>query len=218
MTVFTVSYRRDSSSRPPEQSAWAVPAKDCRDLQYLARQWMRTAPTWHIRSLKSGSIRKSPGFSSLSLKMRVLCSYNRWYSASASAYRGLSWHRDTSMNLRRAAAPSRMRNKSSGQKNTVCITSESSALFLAVTPLTVIFRRRPACRVISVTNSRPREKISPRSVACCLSKEISSLSDRVRGDLPQERYTMASSRLVLPCAFSPWITLQTLSNSRVCSR
>ena len=33
----------------------------------------------------------------------------RLYSAKASAYRGRSWHKERSMNRRRAAAPSRMR-------------------------------------------------------------------------------------------------------------
>ena len=36
------------------------------------------------------------GFSSLSLKLRVLCSWSRLYSASACAYRGRSWQMQSS--------------------------------------------------------------------------------------------------------------------------
>ena len=164
---------------------------------------MSTAPLRHSPSLNSGSRSKSSGLSSLSRRMRVLWSYRRLYWLSASAYRGRSWHRDISMNRRRSAAPARMRNKSSGAKNTVCSTSLSAAPFLAFTPLTVMLRRLLRLSRMSVTNSRWREKICPTSSASCLSKPISSRSPWARGLLPQLRYTMASSRLVLPWAFSP---------------
>ena len=60
------------------------------------------------------------------------------------------------MNRRRAAAPSRIRNRSSGEKNTVCSTWDRSPPFLAATPLMVILRLLPRFRRISVSNSRSR--------------------------------------------------------------
>ena len=114
-------------------------------------------------------------------------SYRRLYWLSASAYRGRSWHRDISMNRRRSAAPARMRNKSSGAKNTVCSTSLSAAPFLAFTPLTVMLRRLLRLSRMSVTNSRWRENICPTSSASCLSKPINSklyfdYGNTLRGD------------------------------------
>ena len=107
------------------------------------------------------------------------------------------------MNRRRSAAPARIRNRSSGAKNTVCSTSLRAAPFLAATPFTVIFRRLPRYSCTSVTNSRSRDRMRPFTRASWPSKPISSRSLRARGLFPQLRYTMASSRFVLPCAFSP---------------
>ena len=91
------------------------------------------------------------------------------------------------MNRRRAAAPSRMSIRSSGEKNTVCSTSERAALFLAGTPLTLALRRRPRNSSTSVRNSRSRVNICPRMYALSRSKPMSSRSALARGDLPQER-------------------------------
>ena len=113
------------------------------------------------------------------------------------------------MNRRRAAAPSLMSWRSSGEKNTVFSTPLSSAADLAGTLLTLIFFFRPAPASMRLIKSRSRARMAPSSKNPPSPNRISSRSVRVRWDLPQERQTTASSRLVLPWAFSPQITLQT---------
>ena len=89
----------------------------------------------------------------------------------------------------------------------------SSALFFAGTWLTVIFRRRSRNRSTRTRKSRSLAKIFASIRAEGASKPIISRSVLARGDLPQERYPSASSKLVLPWAFSPKMTLHRGSKS-----
>ena len=113
------------------------------------------------------------------------------------------------MNRRRAAAPSRMSWRSSGEKKTVFNTPLSSEADLAGTLLTLIFFFRPAPASMRLINARSRVRTVPSSRNPPSPNRISSRSVRVRWDLPQERQTTASSRFVFPWAFSPQITLHT---------
>jgi hypothetical protein len=111
-----------------------------------------------------------------------------------------------------------MRLRSSGQKKTVLNTWERAAALLAATRFTRRRRRRSRKRSASSRKSRSREKTRPWSWAAEASNRMSSRSVRAREERPQERYCTASSKLVLPSAFSPQITLQTASKETVCSR
>ena len=120
------------------------------------------------------------------------------------------------MNRRRAAGPSRMSCRSSGQKKTVFSTALSSEALLAGTLLTAMcfFLPNPASNWLR--KSLPLVWMEPARRKPASPKRTSSRSDRVRWDFPVDRHTMASSRLVFPWAFSPQMTLHTGSKSTRC--
>ena len=136
-----------------------------------------------------------------------MCSWSRVYSERASAYRGRSWHRALSRNRRRAAAPSRISSRSSGRKNTVPSTWLSSEAFFTGTRLTVIFFS-PG-RGLDATEKVPVPAVDLPLEDKALPAEANELPVCPgSGDRPQDRHTMASSRLVFPWALAPQITLQ----------
>ena len=83
----------------------------------------------------------------------------------------------------------------------------SSAAVLHFTWLTNSRRRAPRKSWTSSRKSRPRLVTSAVMVPRSRWKESSSLSPLARWDRAPERKPMASSRFVLPWAFSPQITL-----------
>ena len=112
------------------------------------------------------------------------------------------WLIALSISRLRAAAPSLMRFRSSGQNSTTFSVSPSSdAVFF--TEFTVICFLTPLRSSILTVCSRSWLTISASISALSQPKPISSLSNRVRKLLPIASIYTDSSRLVLPCAFSP---------------
>ena len=110
-----------------------------------------------------------------------------------------------SMSRRRAAAPSFMRLRSSGENSTaVSVPASSVAVFF--TELTVICLRTPFRMTMRTVCSRSWLTISANISARSQPKPISSRSKRVRKLLPAAKMYTASRRFVLPCAFSPYMT------------
>ena len=110
-----------------------------------------------------------------------------------------------SISLRRAAAPSFIILRSSGQKSTVfSVSLNSDAVFL--TPFTLICFLTPCFITMRTVCSLPPLSISASISQKSLPKPNSSRSKRVRKLLPHESRYTASSRFVLPCALAPYMT------------
>ena len=173
------------------------------------------APRRHRRSVKSSSRFRSAGFSSLSFKIRSLCASTLSYSARIPAYCGRSWHRAASRNLRRAAAPARTRNRSSGQNNTVRNNPRASLWRRSRMPFWKSSIARSRCSRSSSVISRPSASKVPRMRPWSQPKRRPSFFWAVRNSLMVDRAAAASSRLVLPWAFSPTIRLTAGSKARL---
>ena len=92
-----------------------------------------------------------------------------------------------SRNRRRAAAPSRIRYRSSGQNSTVFSTPASSPAFFSRTPLEKSFLVRPRASWASTVKVRPRLSTIPRMSAAVWSMPIISRSYRARWDRAEDR-------------------------------
>ncbi len=92
-----------------------------------------------------------------------------------------------SRNRRRAALPSRIRYRSSGQNSTVVRIPASSPAVFNLTPLENSWRPRPRNSLASRVKSRSRLNTSPLIKAESVSSIIISRSYRARWDRAEDR-------------------------------